>query len=319
MSDLSQMTEAEELEALRAENARITAERDAERQRAESESRRADGLTARDLDNARRINASEAQTLAAQVQQADSVIAGVNNELVGLKRQLAEFNAEGKFEEAAELQEKIGDATARRTQAQQAKSYYEQQHTQAAARPVDPMERFFAANNYTDTEKEWIRRNPRYATDPEFMRRVNAEHDAAKADGIAPQTPEYFQRLEAAGYMRPLTLRETANPRQVQNAAAGGDDNDSPYSDAATQEPAPVIKPRQSVAARPSGRAPATPSVRAPSASLNADEAEAALALSELMPDEVTREGAAAVYKKYAELKNSSMAARRRAEWASGG
>jgi hypothetical protein len=37
------------------------------------------------------------------------------------------------------------------------------------------------------------------------------------------------------------------------------------------------------------------------------------------MPDEVTREGAAAVYKKYAELKNSSMAARRRAEWASGG
>jgi hypothetical protein len=321
MSDDLQMTEAEELQALRAEKAQLVAERDAERQRAEAETRRADGLTVTSLDAQRRLNTAEVGAIAAQVTQADTTIAAIDSELSSLKRDLANFNAEGKFEEASEILEKIGDATARRTQARQAKTYYVQQQERAAAAPVDPLDRFFAANpRYTEAEKTWIRQHPRYATDPDFMARVNQAHADAVREGVAPQSQEYFERLEANGYMKP---RKAAPAPRPQPSAMGGeiDENDSPYSDAAdggeeTEVPAP--RPRQPVAARPSNRAPASPSGR-PAAHLNADEVETAMALSFLMKDEVLEGGEAAIINEYQKLKNSQMAKRRKADWAIGG
>jgi hypothetical protein len=321
MSDDIQMTEAEELQELRAEKARLIAERDSERQRAEAESRRADGLTATSLDAQRRLNVAEVGAVAAQEQQADTTIAAIDSELSALKRDLANLNAEGKFEEAAELQEKIGDAAARRTQARQAKTYYAQQKERAAAAPVDPLDRFFAANpRYTEAEKTWIRQNPRYATDSEFMARVNQAHADAVREGVAPQSQEYFERLEAHGYMKPRKAAPAPRPQPSAMDGEIGEDG-SPYSDAAQGEEEPTVqtpRPRQSVAARPSNRAPASPNGRQ-GTRLTADETETALALSYLMPDDVVAGGEAEIINAYAKLKNSPMARRRQEDWRIGG
>ncbi len=335
MSDTGGVTlTPEEIEGLRAERDAAIAERDAERQARESEARRADGLYARVATGDRQIAAAQVSGLAAQETQAESVITAINGEIAHLKSQKASLYAEGKFEEAEDIGEKIADAAARRNQAQQAKSYYAQQRDTASKQPIDPVDRFLVANpNYTEAEQIWIKSNPRYATDQDFQGRVNAAHTVLISKGIVRQSPEYFQGLEQAGYMRaPPQAQPQPKPAASGGAAAhqgeGGEtgEGESPYSEGATaivEEPT-VPQParpqtRGQVAAAPSHRSP-TPARDPPGQTrLTPDEAAAALAMSDLFPEEVQADGEAGIYAHYAKIKNSPTAKRIKADWAAGG
>src|SRR6185436_17890408 len=181
-------------------------------------------------------------------------------------------------------------------------------------------------NNFAPAEQEWIKRNPRFATDPEFQARVTKAHTELLNKGIAPQTPEYFQGLEQAGYMRaPPASRQELAPRAAGAVAAPaeGGDADNPYSEAAqdvvveesVQTPPSRQPTRSGVAASPSHRAPATPQRDPPGqVRLTADEAATALGLSEYMPEEVLAEGEAGIYAYYNKLKNSPTAKRLKAD-----
>ncbi len=315
--DIGAMT-PEEITALREERDRLLAERDAERRRADSEASRADGLHGQVIDSGRRLNESAVEGIEAQVRQTDATIGSIGAELAGLKKELASLYADAKFEEAAEVQERIGDATARRAAAVQAKAWFSQQRESAAALPTDPIERFFQANpRLNEAEREWIRHHPRYAFDTDFQARVIAAHGAALSRGIARQSPEYFAELERAGYQRAAPPAPApADP----NAGDRDDAADTPYSDAATPSPedtVPVTPPRrQSAAAPPSRRAPTAPPTRRLVASLSEEEADTALRNADLAPKEIREEGDAAILNWWAGLKNSSTAARLRQEWA---
>lgn len=319
----------EEIAELRAERDALQKERDLYRQQASEEGRRADGLH---LTSARREAETAIATLTAQEQAADATIASANTELAALRRQWADFQAEGKFEEAAEVNEKIGDATARRQQASSSKGYFSQQREQAQAMPTDPVDRFLAANQgFNEAEQAWIKRNPRYATDAAFRERVNRAHTDAISASIEPQSPDYFERLVSAGYNRPLTAPRQDPP--VARATDGGAvdteaDETSPYSDAAddTRELEPHVQtppPRpaaRSVAAAPSRRSPTTP--RQPAGgngmSLTREQAEMAIAMSEHAPPEVQDQGEAGLYEWWAKLNTSPTARRLRDSWAQG-
>jgi len=220
MADENQTLSPEEAQALRDQLTSLTWERDQERRRAETEAARADSLQSRVVEGDKRLAQSTVAGIQAQEQGADAAIAAIDQELTGLKRALAGLNAEGKFEEAADVQVQIGDATARRHAAVQAKDHWGRQRERTAAEPVDPVDRFLTANpQYTEAERDWIKKNPRYATDRDFHMRVNSAHQKAIEKGLRAHSPEYFAVLEQEGYQRvptpatPAPARPTASAR----------------------------------------------------------------------------------------------------------
>jgi hypothetical protein len=329
-TDIEQMT-PEQIQSLMDERDRLMAERDNERRRADAESNRADSLQGEVNGASQQLSHATVAGLTAQESAAEQTIATINQEMVGYRKQLAELNSEGKFDEAAEVQEKMADAAARRREANQTKTYYASQREKATAAPADPVDRFLAQNSFTKPEQDWIREHPRYATDRGFNQRVNDAHNDAISKGLTRFSPEYFKHLADAGYMRQATPTPTPTPRPTAAAQTDQIDNDDPYSTAAdlvdgggddqqptpTPAPAPRQQARAPMAAPPSRRAPTTGNPARPTTRLTPDQAEAALAMSEYFPEDVQNGGDAAIYAYYAKLNTSPMANRKREEWAS--
>lgn len=327
---------AEELEQLRAKAAQVDAlqsERDHERNARAEESRRAENLSQQVNVDRRNLIGAQVSNFEAQANQAKSQVDALDSELTGYEDQIAGLNEEGKFKEAAQLSRKMADAAARRSQAQQAQAYFGQQAEQAKKQPADPIEAFFASNRgYNEGEREWIRKNPRYATDDSFRERANRAHAEFVNAGGDPGSTEYFAKLEQAGYMRQAP-RPQQQPARTEKPAdgeqTGGDGGTagadaSPLSEAAQETDANTggqkveTTPRPSGAAAPSRRAsPSTP-LRGLNRKLTPDEADAALAMSEYFPEDIQNGGEASIYAYYADLKDNSPTAKRlREEWAS--
>lgn len=211
-------------EALATENARLKAELEAARTGMAEETARANAASNEASQAGTRAHAAQVAQLAAQEVAATNTVASIDQEIRGLKTQLSALQAEGKFDEAADIQEKIGDATARRLQAKQAQEYYAGQKTTASAAPADPVEQFIAANQ-RDLSKEdvdWIRRNRRFAEDSAFRDRVKAGHHEAIQKGIAHRSPEYWQLIERRGYRQADPPPASAGQQPPAAAAADG-------------------------------------------------------------------------------------------------
>ena len=321
----------EQIEELVAQRDQLTADLDHERNARHEEARRADGLSVQVTSDRARLIAGQVANAETQEARAKQAIDGIGAEMSGYRQQLSALQADGKFDEAAEVQEKMADAAARRNQAQQAQTYWAQQREVAKAQPVDPIDEFFRQNpNYNEAEQAWIRRNPRYATDMNFRNRVNQAHLELQKGGKADGSTQYFEALGQAGYMQAPPRQAPARQQQQQNGgdggsagADGGDADGSPYSEAAGEEPeVPQQQQQRQPAARaaaPSRRAPAQQTRQGSSRRLSTDEAEAALAMSEYFPEDVQNGGEAAIFAYYADIKdNSPMAKRLRENWRGG-
>jgi hypothetical protein len=247
------------------------------------------------------------------------------------------------------VQEQLGDATARRRQAMQAKDYYATQKTQVAAQPSDPVEQFLVANqgSFSKEDQDWIRTNRRYATDPNFRQRVIDAHKDAVGKSIAPRSPEYYEHLSRAGYMRSETPQPAATDRPQQQAAPtgyeGGDATSDTGAPAGNDEPEIVIRGenmptndgpafnrradnpqaraagpgamRSAIAAAPSRR-PVNAPGRRTILELTPGERDTALALApHLFDEETLKGGEPAILRAYNELKNSPSAERIRQQW----
>jgi len=131
------------------------------------------------------------------------------------------LSAEGKFEEVAEVQEKMADAAARPGKAAQTKGYYASQREQASAAPADPVERFLAQKSeFHQAGQDWIRNNPRYATDRGFNQRVmqRMKRPLTLVGRLGPVLGRIFQASWDAGYMRQPTPTSTPRPPQRRGA-----------------------------------------------------------------------------------------------------
>ncbi len=65
----------------------------------------------------------------------------------------------------------------------------------------DPVEAF--ASRLSPRSADWVRAHPEFVRDPAKNRKMIAAHELAMADGIAPDTDEYFSAIEETLRVRP--------------------------------------------------------------------------------------------------------------------
>lgn len=322
---------------LQREIERLKADLDFERRRAAENETRADNLDQQVSRSGQQLHSAQVAQLTAQENAATDAINATAQELATLKAQLANLQAEGKFEEAADVQERIGDAAARRQQAMQAKTYFTRQKELHSSTPPDPVERFLTQNQgqYANEDIAWIRSHHRYATDLGFRNRVIQAHAQALEQGINQRTPEYYKFLEDAGYMRaapPASQEQGAAPtgeagdlepeiriREERGMPQDIDGEPEAYGrrpDRPQQRAAGNGSLRAAIAGAPSRRS-VNATGRRTIVELTPDERDTALAVAPHMADaETLAGGQPAILRWWHELKYSPAAERIRREWA---
>jgi len=102
------------------------------------------------------------------------------------------------YDKAADIQMDISANAAKQLQLEQGlqglKNRPKETPRQEVQRRADPVEEF--ASQLTPLSAAWIRKNPTFVTDPNKMRKMIAAHNLAEANGIAGDTPEYFDFVE---------------------------------------------------------------------------------------------------------------------------
>lgn len=145
----------------------------------------------------RRAHAATVEKDDTEIQLVSSAIESVTRDTGILKSnyQIAMQNQD--FGEAADIQQLIGEKTA---QLLQLRNGLEAMNSKAKEPepeyiPADPVEAFAA--RLSATSADWVRRNPKFVTDPRLNRKMIRAHEDAVDDGIRVDTPEYFAAIES--------------------------------------------------------------------------------------------------------------------------
>lgn len=136
-----------------------------------------------------------------------------------LKSNYAQAMSAGDYDRAAEYQQAMSNNAAKLLQLEQGKQALENMPKQQAPANIgvtDPVEAL--ASQLSPRSAAWVRRNPQFATDPRQYQKMLAAHNLVTADGIPPDTDEYFQSVESI-----LRVRRSEPVQQA----------DDPMSDAA--------------------------------------------------------------------------------------
>jgi hypothetical protein len=135
---------------------------------------------------------SETQTT--QLDLVTNAIATVKQSQKSLRTDYATAMSAQDFERVAEIQEAMGDNSARLLQLENGKSALEKAPKPAPRSVADPVEQF--ASRLTPTSAAWVRAHPDYVRDPAKNRQMLAAHEIAVARGYAADTPGYFSSIE---------------------------------------------------------------------------------------------------------------------------
>lgn len=112
----------------------------------------------------------------------------------------------GDYDAAAQIQEEMASNSAKLLQLENGRAAMEERPRQQAPEPVsDPVEKL--ASQLTPRSAEWIRKNPQFATDNRLFQKMVAAHNLAVADGIAPDTDEYFSEVENILRIKPAAAK----------------------------------------------------------------------------------------------------------------
>jgi len=135
------------------------------------------------------------------------------------------------FAAAADYQVQMADTSAKLLQLEQGKQAMEQA-PKPERQPVstDPVEAL--ASQLSPRSADWVRKNPQYATDSRLYTKMLAAHNIAVADGLVPDTDDYFAAVENT-----LGMGRPAAP------AAAAQEDDSPMSAAAKPSAPPAAAP----------------------------------------------------------------------------
>jgi hypothetical protein len=136
-----------------------------------------------------------------------------------LKSNYSQAMSAGDYDRAAEYQQAMSNNAAKLLQLEQGKQALENMPKQQAPANIgvsDPVEAL--ASQLSPRSAAWVRKNPQFATDPRQYQKMLAAHNLVTADGIAPDTDEYFDSVESI-----LRVRRSEPVQQ----------SDDPMSDAA--------------------------------------------------------------------------------------
>jgi hypothetical protein len=127
----------------------------------------------------------------------NNAISTTQQETAYLKAGYREAMSTGDYDRAAEIQQRMSDNAARLLQLENGKDALEKQTRQVAPQfqqPVDPVEAL--AGQLSPRSAAWIRNNPQFATDQRLFQKMIAAHNLAVADGLTPDTDDYFATVE---------------------------------------------------------------------------------------------------------------------------
>lgn len=144
-----------------------------------------------------------------------------NNDV--LKRAYSEALSVGDYSKSAEIQEALSINAARLMELERGRSAMEQApkpQKPEPARPSDPVEALAA--QLSPRSAEWVRKNPQCVTDPRMYQKMVAAHNLALADGLQPDTDDYFAYVEDTMKIRrqPAPARQEAEDDDATSSAA---------------------------------------------------------------------------------------------------
>ena len=135
-----------------------------------------------------------------QRQMLSSALEMVSSERVMLRSQYAEAMSQGNYAMVAEINDRMNDLAVKANVIEQGRDAMEGQQKQQQ-QPVqqqpyagDPVEVFAA--QLTPRSASWVREHPEFVRDQKLNRKMLAAHELAVADGITPDSDDYFDHVE---------------------------------------------------------------------------------------------------------------------------
>ena len=159
-----------------------------------------------------------------------TALLSAEGEVASFRALAAKAMEEGKWAEAAEANENLADAKMRHRDL----SYQKQE----LARAAETAKRTPAPTPSGQTKTQsWIAAHPRFNTDTSYNAKAMAAHYAAVGDGIAPESDEYFKRIEEATGDRKIEPKPEPKPNGEGGREAAQADGETRVSG-----PAPVTR-----------------------------------------------------------------------------
>ena len=174
-------------------------------------------------DAERRAQQAAQQAYQAQNEKQDSDLHLVSN-AIDTVRQKAEIlkaayrdaMSMSDFDRAADLQQEMSDNSARLLQLEHGRQALEQQPKRQPPpppRPTDPVEAI--ASQLSPRSASWVRAHPQFARDERLFNKMVAAHNLATADGIEPDTDDYFESIENLLGVRQSQVSRAEEPTSV--------------------------------------------------------------------------------------------------------
>jgi hypothetical protein len=147
-----------------------------------------------------------------------SAIKTVRGENDVLKSAYKDALAIGDYDKAAEIQDKLTENKLRLAELKKGREYMKAQRQQVRNQApqvqmqADPVEA--VASQLSARSADWVRRNPQFVTDPRLYQKMVAAHNLVTADGVQPDSDEYFDRVETT-----LNMRRAPEPEREEQDA----------------------------------------------------------------------------------------------------
>lgn len=123
-------------------------------------------------------------------------LGAAEGEAAGLRKQYSEALAEGRFDEAAEVNDKLAELRAKQAQDKQYATWLTGEKARAAEQAKQPAHEGVDLAQYSSAQRKWIKANPEFMDDPKVRAKTFAGHQLALAEGVEVDSPEYFEIID---------------------------------------------------------------------------------------------------------------------------
>lgn len=133
---------------------------------------------------------------------------------LGMRAAMSAALAEGRFDDAAEIQDRMGELRAKQVSDKQYKTWLAAEKTRATQQArQQPASDGVDLAQYSPAQRRWIRDNPEFMTDPKLRAKTYAGHQLAVAEGVDVDSPEYFEIIDQTVHGRkPAAEKEDEEP-----------------------------------------------------------------------------------------------------------
>lgn len=139
------------------------------------------------------VSTHQAARFDAEEQAVAARLGAIDGEAAGLRKLYAEAMAEGRFDEAAEVNDKMAELRARQAQDKQYQTWLVGEKARAAEQAKQqPAREGVDLSQYSAAQRKWIRENPDFMESPQVRAKTFAGHQLAVAEGVEIDSDEYF-------------------------------------------------------------------------------------------------------------------------------